>query len=89
MSESSFGPAPPRTIIGIPPRCALATAVTTSVTPGPAVTAQTPDAGNARVAVGRVTRGLLVAYVDDANPFVETAVVDGLDMAPAKRGRGG
>ncbi len=42
MSQSARGPAPPMTIIGMPARCAFATAVTTSVTPGPAVTAQTP-----------------------------------------------
>lgn len=42
MSVSKRGPAPPMQIIGMPARCAFATAVTTSVTPGPAVTAQTP-----------------------------------------------
>ncbi len=42
MSVSSRGPAPPMHSIGMPARCALATAVTTSVTPGPAVTAHTP-----------------------------------------------
>ena len=42
MSASARGPAPPMTTIGMPARCALATAVTTSVTPGPAVTAHTP-----------------------------------------------
>ena len=42
MSVRRRGPAPPMQIIGIPARCAFATAVTTSVTPGPAVTAHTP-----------------------------------------------
>jgi hypothetical protein len=42
MSHKIFGPAPPMTTMGIPARWALATAVTTSVTPGPAVTAHTP-----------------------------------------------
>ncbi len=42
MSASCDGPAPPRMMRGTPARCALAAAVTTSVTPGPAVTAQTP-----------------------------------------------
>ncbi len=42
MSCRARGPAPPKTTMGMPPRWALATAVTTSVTPGPAVTAHTP-----------------------------------------------
>jgi hypothetical protein len=42
MSQRAFGPAPPMQTIGTPARCALATAVTTSVMPGPAVTRQTP-----------------------------------------------
>ena len=42
MSASARGPAPPITIIGTAARCAFATAVTVSVTPGPAVTAHTP-----------------------------------------------
>ena len=41
--------------------------------------------GDARVAVGGVTGGLLVADVDDADAFVETAVVDGLDVPAAER----
>ena len=68
VGRARLGPAPPMTIIGMPARCALATAVTTSVTPGPAVTAHTPGPpGDARVAVGGVAGGLLVAHVDDAD----------------------
>ena len=48
MSDNALGPAPPMQTSGTCARCALATAVTTSVTPGPAVTAQTP-AGAKRV----------------------------------------
>ncbi len=42
MSHSALGPAPPMQIMGTPARWALATAVTTSVMPGPAVTRHTP-----------------------------------------------
>ena len=48
ISRKAFGPWPPSTIIGMPPRQAWATAVTTSVMPGPAVTAQTPTLPVAR-----------------------------------------
>jgi hypothetical protein len=42
-------------------------------------------AGDARVAVGGVTGGLLVANVDDLDLLVEASVVDGLDVAAAER----
>ena len=41
--------------------------------------------GHARVAVGRVAGGLLVAHVDDADALVEAAVVDRLDVPAAER----
>ena len=41
-------------------------------------------ARDARPAVGGVAGGLLVADVDDADPLVEAAVVDGLDVASAE-----
>ncbi len=85
MSASASGPAPPRQIIGTPARCALATAVTTSVTPGPAVTAQTPGRSPTREYVRGDARRLLVSHIDDADPFVETAVVDRLDAPAAER----
>ena len=86
MSQSAFGPAPPMTTIGTPARCAFATAVTTSVTPGPGGDrAHAGPPGHARVAVGGVAGGLLVAHVDDADALVEAAVVDGLDVAAAER----
>ena len=73
------------TTMGTPARCALATAVTTSVTPGPGGHgANARLARDARPAVGGVPGGLLVAHVDDADPLVEAAVVDGLDVAPAE-----
>ena len=41
-------------------------------------------AGDASPAVGGVPRRLLVPHVDDADPFVEAAVVDGLDVPSAE-----
>ena len=40
--------------------------------------------GDARLPVGGMPGGLLVAHVDDANAFVEAAVVDRLDVAAAE-----
>ena len=40
---------------------------------------------HARVAVGGVPGGLLVAHVDHADPFVHAAVVDGLDVPATER----
>ena len=42
-------------------------------------------AGLARIAVGGVRRGLLVAHVDDADALVQAAVVDVDDVAAAQR----
>ena len=42
-------------------------------------------AGLARVTVCCVRRDLLVAHVDDANPFVHTTIVDVDDVAAAQR----
>ena len=39
----------------------------------------------ARISVGRVGGGLLVAHVDDANVVIDAAVVDVDDVAAAKR----
>src|ERR1051325_8939239 len=39
----------------------------------------------ARIAIGCVCGDLLVAHVDDLDPFIETTVVDIDDMTPAKR----
>ena len=42
-------------------------------------------AGLARVTVGSMRRGLFVAHVDDANAFIETAIVNVDDMPATKR----
>ena len=64
---------------------ALATPVTASVTPGPAVTrsAQTPP--QAGIGVGGMGRGLLVTQVDDADALGQAAIVDRQDMTAAER----
>ena len=38
-----------------------------------------------RITVGRVCRDLLVAHIDDADPFVDAAVVDVDDVPAAQR----
>ena len=81
----SRAPWPPISSIGLSARNALATPVTASVVPGPAVTTATAGlAGDARVAVGGVGRDLLVADVDDLDALVDAAVVDVDDVAAAE-----
>ena len=45
-------------------------------------------AGLSRVTVGGVRRDLFVAYVDDADPFIDAAIVD-VDDVPAAQGEDG
>ena len=61
---------------------ALATPVTASVTPGPAVTIATPGRPvSARPSVGHVRRGLLVTRVDHAKAVRAAGRVDRVEMA--------
>ena len=86
MSWKARGAWPPMMTIGTLARCALATPVTASVRPGPGGHQRhARPAGDARVAVGGVRRGLLVPHVDDADALVEAAVVDRHDVAAAER----
>src|SRR5213080_3764811 len=85
MSWKKRGACPPMTTIGMLARQAVATPVTASVSPGPAVTIDPRLSGDARPAVGGVRRGLLVAHVDDADALVEAAVVDRHDVPAAER----
>jgi len=56
------------------------------VQPGPAVvTTQTELAGLSRVTVRGVSCDLFVAHVDDADPFIDAAIVN-VDDVPAAQG---
>ena len=72
--------------IGMLARYALATPVTASVSPGPAVTIATPGWPVTRAQPSAACAAdLLVAHVDDADALVEAAVVDRHDVPAAER----
>ncbi len=66
-------------------RKALATPVTASVVPGPAVTTATPAAPVVRVpGVSGMGGGLLVPHIDDLDSFIDAAGINVDDMAAAE-----
>src|SRR5882724_11100919 len=77
-------PCPPMCSTGLSERKAVAIPVTALVQPGPAVVTTQPSLPVSRVTVRGVSSDLLVAHVDDADAFIDAAIVDVDDVSAAQ-----